>query len=189
MADQLIDLGAISVSQARKDDLLPVLSLFDEAVVWLNQRGIEKQWGTEPFSTSPQIQEQFMGWINRETMFVARLGDRIVGSRHSTLQFTRISPTAGKAFPHQPSTLRHLSRRAHSLARTSDAPCYAGPSTIHGSLAERRSGSTAGARTLPWCTTTSRWASFLAANSWSKNGAASSSRNRLLKYKAKSCSQ
>jgi hypothetical protein len=40
MADHLVDLGAISVSQARKDDLLPILSLFDEAVVWLNQRGI-----------------------------------------------------------------------------------------------------------------------------------------------------
>jgi GNAT superfamily N-acetyltransferase len=80
MADQLIDLGAISVSQARKDDLLPVLSLFDEAVVWLNQRGIKKQWGTEPFSTSPHIHEQFMGWINREAMFVARLNDHIVGS-------------------------------------------------------------------------------------------------------------
>jgi hypothetical protein len=76
MVDQLIDLGAISVSQARKDGLLLILHLFDEAVVWLNQRGMEKQWGTEPFSTSPQIHEE--GWINRQTMFVARLNDRIV---------------------------------------------------------------------------------------------------------------
>jgi hypothetical protein len=55
MADQRIDLGAISVSRASKDDLLPILHLFDEAVVWLNQRGMEKQWGAEPLSTSPQI--------------------------------------------------------------------------------------------------------------------------------------
>lgn len=80
MADQRIDLGAISVSRASKDDLLPILHLFDEAVVWLNQRGMEKQWGAEPLSTSPQIHEQFMGWINREVMFAARLNDRIVGS-------------------------------------------------------------------------------------------------------------
>src|SRR5262245_16586774 len=80
MADQLIDLGAISVSQARENDLLPILNLFDGAVVWLNQRGMEKQWGTEPFSTSQEIHEQFMGWINRKTMFVACFNDRIVGS-------------------------------------------------------------------------------------------------------------
>jgi hypothetical protein len=36
--------------------------------------------GTEPFSTSPQIHEQFMSWIDRETMFVACLNNRIVAS-------------------------------------------------------------------------------------------------------------
>lgn len=75
-----LSLRAISISQASQDDLLPILKLFDEAVIWLNQRGIEKQWGTKPFSASPQIHEQFLGWINRGTMFVARLHNGIVGS-------------------------------------------------------------------------------------------------------------
>lgn len=71
---------ALSITRASKEDLWPILSLFDEAVVWLNQRGREKQWGSEPFSASPALQEQFMGWINQETMFVARLAEDIVGS-------------------------------------------------------------------------------------------------------------
>lgn len=80
MIDQPINHGAISISRARKDDLLPILNLFDEAVVWLNLPGMEKQWGNKPFSASPQIREQFKGWINRETLFAAHLSDRIVGS-------------------------------------------------------------------------------------------------------------
>lgn len=70
----------ISISQAQKDDLVSILNLFDEAVVWLCQRGLEKQWGTEPFSTLPKRREQFMKWIEQEIMFVARLNERIVGS-------------------------------------------------------------------------------------------------------------
>src|SRR5712664_214767 len=61
MTYQPLNPGAISISQAKIDDLLPILHLFDEAVVWLNQRSMEKQWGTEPFSASPQIYEQFLG--------------------------------------------------------------------------------------------------------------------------------
>ena len=66
MTDQPPNPRAISISRAKIDDLLPILHLFDEAVVWLNQRGLEKQWGTEPFSASPQVREQFAGWINQE---------------------------------------------------------------------------------------------------------------------------
>src|SRR5260370_13364010 len=80
MTYQPHDPGTISIVRARKDDLVPILHLFNEAVAWLNERGLEKQWGTRPFSALPQIYEQFMGWINREIMFVARLNDRIIGS-------------------------------------------------------------------------------------------------------------
>jgi GNAT superfamily N-acetyltransferase len=80
MIDQPINPGAISISQAREDDLLPILNLFDEAVVWLNLRGMEKQWGNKPFSASPQIHERFKGWINQETLFAAHLNDHIIGS-------------------------------------------------------------------------------------------------------------
>ncbi|MGH2507583.1 MAG: GNAT family N-acetyltransferase [Ktedonobacteraceae bacterium] len=75
-----LSLQSISILPASQEDLLPILKLFDEAVVWLNQQGMEKQWGSKPFSTSPQINEQFLGWINQETMFVVRLHDRIIRS-------------------------------------------------------------------------------------------------------------
>ena len=74
------NLGAISIARASKDDLPSILNLFDEAVIWLNQRGIDKQWGTGSFSASPKRHEQFMGWIEREAMFVACLDEHIVGS-------------------------------------------------------------------------------------------------------------
>lgn len=80
MTDQSLNPGAITISQAKIDDLLSILHLFDEAIVWLNQRGLEKQWGSELFSESAQIHEQFSGWLNQGIMFVARLDDRIVGS-------------------------------------------------------------------------------------------------------------
>jgi len=80
MIDQPINHGDIYILRATKDELLPILKLFDEAVVWLNQRGMEKQWGNKPFSASPQIRERFKGWINQKTLFAAHLGDRIVGS-------------------------------------------------------------------------------------------------------------
>src|SRR5579863_5812562 len=80
MIDQPTNPGAISISQASEDDLLPILSLFDEAVIWLNQRGMEKQWGNTPFSASPQLRERFTRWIKQETLYIAHLSDRIVGS-------------------------------------------------------------------------------------------------------------
>lgn len=80
MANQLIDPGTISISQAKEDDLSAILGLFDEAVVWLNRRGIEEQWGTAPFSGRPAIRERFMDWIKQKIFFVARLNGRIVGS-------------------------------------------------------------------------------------------------------------
>lgn len=84
MIDQPINHGDIYILRATKDKLLPILNLFDEAVVWLNQRGMEKQWGNKPFSASSQIHERFherfKEWIIRETLFAAHLSDRIVGS-------------------------------------------------------------------------------------------------------------
>lgn len=45
--------GELSIMLATRDDLYPVLKLFDEAVAWLNARGLANQWGSEPFSISP----------------------------------------------------------------------------------------------------------------------------------------
>ncbi len=76
----LINPETISITPASQADLLPILKLFDEAIIWLNQRGITKQWGTEPLSASTRSREQFMGWIEQGYMFIARLDSRVVGS-------------------------------------------------------------------------------------------------------------
>ncbi len=65
MIDQPTNPGGISISQAREDDLLPILKLFDEAVVWLNQRGMEKQWGNKPFSASPRYVNNSRVWTSK----------------------------------------------------------------------------------------------------------------------------
>lgn len=78
--DQPTTLSAIAIGPARKDDLLPILRLFDEAVLWLSQRGLEGQWGTVLFSASPKAYERFMAWIMKGDLFVARLAEHIVGS-------------------------------------------------------------------------------------------------------------
>ena len=80
MEKRPINPETISIVPAREDDLSSILNLFDEAIAWLNQRGITKQWGTEPISGSSRSQAQFMGWIDRGDMFVAHLDGRVVGS-------------------------------------------------------------------------------------------------------------
>lgn len=72
--------GELSIMLATRNDLYPVLKLFDEAVAWLNARGLVDQWGSEPFSISPHWYKQFLDWINRDNFFIARLGEQIVGS-------------------------------------------------------------------------------------------------------------
>lgn len=72
--------ATISIVQAEKEDLFPILRLFDEAVIWLNQQGIQEQWGTQPFSESPRRQSQFQHWIDQQTMFVAQQDGNIIGS-------------------------------------------------------------------------------------------------------------
>lgn len=80
MSDPPIGHGVLSRSPAAADDLPFVLHLCDEAVVWLNQRGMDRQWGTAPSSAAPRIRHQYMGWIHQGTMVVAVLAGRIVGS-------------------------------------------------------------------------------------------------------------
>ena len=71
--------GTAEISIATAEDLPEVLGLFDEAVVWLNGRGVTGQWGTTPFSASPRSEPRFMGWITPGALFVARQDGRIVG--------------------------------------------------------------------------------------------------------------
>jgi GNAT superfamily N-acetyltransferase len=47
----------------RPGDEVQVLDLLDEAVVWLNARGITAQWGTEPFSRSTARVDAARRWV------------------------------------------------------------------------------------------------------------------------------
>jgi ribosomal protein S18 acetylase RimI-like enzyme len=40
-----------------------LLDLMDDAVAWLNSRGITKQWGSEPFSADPRRRAMVQGWL------------------------------------------------------------------------------------------------------------------------------
>src|SRR5579859_6023539 len=72
--------GAISVAPATRNELFPLLKLFDETVNWLNARGLGNQWGSELFSTSLDRHKQFLQWIYTNTLFAAHLRGRVVGS-------------------------------------------------------------------------------------------------------------
>ena len=47
------DAAPFSLRVAGPDDAASVLGLLDDAVVWLNSRGITEQWGTRSFSGDP----------------------------------------------------------------------------------------------------------------------------------------
>ena len=57
-----------------------VLGLLDEAVTWLNRRGITEQWGTEPFSTRPERVAAARSWVESGGCVMAVLDDRPVGA-------------------------------------------------------------------------------------------------------------
>lgn len=60
----------LSPRPAREEDLGAVLRLFDQAQAWLITQGLEGQWGSSPFSGSPEQRERFAAWIRQGTLFV-----------------------------------------------------------------------------------------------------------------------
>jgi GNAT superfamily N-acetyltransferase len=69
------------------DDAGVLLDLLDEAIAWLVARGQTGQWGSEPFSTSPQRAGQIRQMAADGSLFVAEdpdgtpVGALIVGAR------------------------------------------------------------------------------------------------------------
>jgi GNAT superfamily N-acetyltransferase len=80
MQDPIQEDEILSITQASENDLPAILALFDESVRWLVERGIVGQWGTKPFSDQPKTREEFMGWISRGEMFVAKSNGVLVGT-------------------------------------------------------------------------------------------------------------
>ncbi|PWV57352.1 GNAT family N-acetyltransferase [Nocardiopsis sp. L17-MgMaSL7] len=56
--------------QGGADDTAELLRLFDEAVVWLTERGSAEQWGTRPWSEIPERVEMVRG-LASEGLWVA----------------------------------------------------------------------------------------------------------------------
>lgn len=72
--------GRIKLRLADLGDLTAIVGLFDDSVAWLVEQGIERQWGTTPFSAVPERVERFKNWISEGVCYVATVGDEIVGT-------------------------------------------------------------------------------------------------------------
>lgn len=109
--------GTLEIRIAQAQDLPEVLGLFDDAVAWLNARGVTGQWGTMPFSVSSRSQPRFMGWIGAGALFVARQDGRIVG----TIALAEQPPTyAAHFWPAFPATAYYLEAFATARDRAGE---------------------------------------------------------------------
>lgn len=61
-------------------DQQSLLSLFDEAVSWLTARGLEGQWGSQPWSERPERQQLVLEMTTNPGFTVAELGPDPVGA-------------------------------------------------------------------------------------------------------------
>ena len=50
--------GTFCCAPGRADDEQSLLGLFDEAVLWLTDRGLSGQWGSRPWSERPETKER-----------------------------------------------------------------------------------------------------------------------------------
>lgn len=71
--------GNLEIARAQPEDLNSTLTLFDEAVAWLNRKGIPGQWGTEPFSSNPRFAQRLAAWIESGVLYTARRGGELLG--------------------------------------------------------------------------------------------------------------
>lgn len=64
----------------RADDEQPLLGLFDEAVLWLTDRGLSGQWGSRPWSERPETKERVASLAGSPGLTVAQVDDACVGA-------------------------------------------------------------------------------------------------------------
>jgi GNAT superfamily N-acetyltransferase len=97
--------GTAYMDAASAADLPRILTLFDDAVAWLNERGIPGQWGSAPFSQLPQVVARFGAWIEQGTLFVARVDGEVAAT--AALNDEAPAYVLG-VLPEFPSTARYL---------------------------------------------------------------------------------
>jgi GNAT superfamily N-acetyltransferase len=61
-------------------DQRSLLGLFDEAVLWLTTRGLEAQWGSEPWSERPERQKLVLEMTTNPGFTIAEIGPETVGA-------------------------------------------------------------------------------------------------------------
>jgi GNAT superfamily N-acetyltransferase len=71
------------------DDEQPLLGLFDEAVLWLTERGLSGQWGSRPWSERPETKQRVASLASSSGLTVAEVGDEVVGA----LEVSEVSPS------------------------------------------------------------------------------------------------
>jgi GNAT superfamily N-acetyltransferase len=79
----------ILLRQGKVNDEHSLLGLFDEAVLWLTERGLGGQWGTEPWSERPETKERVASLATSSGLTVAEVGDELVGA----LEVSEVSPS------------------------------------------------------------------------------------------------
>jgi GNAT superfamily N-acetyltransferase len=57
-----------------------LLSLFDEVVSWLTARGLEGQWGSQPWSQRPERQKSVLEMTTNPGLTIAEIGHDTVGA-------------------------------------------------------------------------------------------------------------
>jgi GNAT superfamily N-acetyltransferase len=72
----------------RVDDEEPLLDLFDEAVLWLTERGLSGQWGSRPWSERADAKERVARLARSPGLTVAEVDGSLVGA----LDVTEESP-------------------------------------------------------------------------------------------------
>lgn len=79
----------IHLRPGRIDDERSLLGLFDEAVVWLAERGLSGQWGSQPWSERPDRRERVASLAVSSGTTVAQVEKNVVGA----LEVNEVSPS------------------------------------------------------------------------------------------------
>lgn len=64
----------LEIRKGTADDVPAILAVLDSAVVWLNERGITDQWGTEPWSSRPRAVRRVRETVTDGSPWIAEVG-------------------------------------------------------------------------------------------------------------------
>ncbi|WP_229819199.1 GNAT family N-acetyltransferase [Streptomyces lateritius] len=63
----------MKIRKGAADDVPAILAMLDSAVVWLNERGVTDQWGTEPWSARPKAVRQVEETVVEGSPWIAEI--------------------------------------------------------------------------------------------------------------------